>query len=94
MTVPVTFDETKRLRNQRKHGLDLRDAARVLDAWTLDRVDDREDYGEERIVSIGLLDSRLVVVVWTERPGERRVISMRRATPREQKSYWKEYGGL
>jgi len=38
---------------------------------TIDLVDEREDYGEERIVSFGLLDARVVVVVWTERGDER-----------------------
>lgn len=42
-------------------------------------LDDRFDYGEERLVSYGRIEDAAVVVVWTERQGRRRIISMRRA---------------
>lgn len=49
--------------------------------------DDRQDYGEPRLVTFGLLRDRLVFVAWTRRGDTHRVISMRKANEREQKRY-------
>lgn len=46
--------------------------------------DDREDYGEQRWVSLGLLREKVVVIVHTESEDEIRVISMREADKDEQ----------
>jgi uncharacterized DUF497 family protein len=45
----------------------------------------RFDYGEPRFVTVGMLDSRLVVFVWTPRGSARRIISMRHCHEREAK---------
>jgi uncharacterized DUF497 family protein len=50
--------------------------------------DSRFDYGEERFVSIGLLDADVVVIVHTETENEIRVISMRKGTANEQKIFF------
>lgn len=47
-------------------------------------------YGEARYITIGLLDERMVILVWTHRQGARRVISMRKANEREQVRYGSE----
>jgi uncharacterized protein len=83
----VTFDPAKRERALEERGLDFADAARVFDGLTLDRIDDRRDYGETRVVTVGHLRGRLVIVVWTQRGDARHVISMRKANERE-KGYW------
>lgn len=49
--------------------------------------DDRADYGEPRYITIGEMDSRMVVLVWTPRGTARRIISMRKANVREQEKY-------
>jgi uncharacterized protein len=49
--------------------------------------DTRLDYGEPRLVTVGLLRGRMVVVVWTPRGGDRRIISMRYANDREKARY-------
>ena len=64
----ITFDETKRAETLRERGLDFADAAEVFAGPTVD---------ETRIMSVGHLRGLTVVVVWTERDGTRRVISMR-----------------
>ena len=51
------------------------------------REDDRFDYGEDRWITVGLLDGRMVVMVWTQRGEARHVISMRKANEREQTRY-------
>jgi uncharacterized DUF497 family protein len=56
----------------------------------LTRLDTREDYGEDRWIGLGVLDTRVVVVVFTER-GEDiiRIISLRKATTYERLQYEK-----
>ncbi|MFN8490227.1 MAG: BrnT family toxin [Caldilineaceae bacterium] len=80
------WDEHKRKTNLRKHGLDFRDAKKIFNAPMLIAVDDREDYGEERWLGIGMLDGRVVVVVFTERPEQTiRIISIMKAVSDERK---------
>ena len=46
--------------------------------------DDREDYGEQRWVTLGLLRGKVVVIVHTETQDEIHVISIREADKDEQ----------
>ena len=88
----ISYDPAKRAQTLAERGLDFEDAARVFAGPTIDFVDDRTDYGEDRWLSFGRLEERLVVVVWTPRPGVRRVISMRKANEREQEKYGRQLG--
>jgi uncharacterized protein len=54
--------------------------------------DDRFAYGEERLVTLGLLAGRLVVIAHAPRDEGTRIISMRKGNPREQKIYQKRLG--
>lgn len=63
----------------------MRRAREVFAGSHFTRADDRRDYGELRFVTVGWLDSRLVVFVWTPRGAARRVISMRHCHEREAK---------
>jgi len=85
----ITWDEKKRASNLAKHGLDFKDARRVFDGPTFTFPDTRFDYGEERFVSIGLLNIDVVVLVHTENDHEIRIISMRKGTTNEQKIFFK-----
>lgn len=71
----------------RERGLDFEDAAKVFGGRTYQSEDDRHDYGEIRIITVGLLRQRMVVVVWTPRGTDRHVISMRKANDREKARY-------
>jgi uncharacterized DUF497 family protein len=62
-------------------------AAEIFGGATLTVEDGREDYGETRLIMIGFLDERMVVMVWTQRGAARRIISLRKASEREQKAY-------
>jgi uncharacterized protein len=88
--VKIVYDPAKRASNLKKHGLDFEDAADVFAGPTLDETDDRYDYGEERIRSLGFLGGALVSVVWTPRRGVRRIISMREANAREKARFTKQ----
>ena len=68
------------------------DAAEVLAGQTFRFQDNRADYGEVRMIAVGMLRGRMVVVVYTDRPGARHIISMRKANDREQRRYQKELG--
>jgi len=78
------WHEAKRRATLRKRGLDFAASRQVFAGPTLTFVDDREDYGEVRWVSLGLLGDKVVVIVHTETDDEIRVISMREANQHEQ----------
>ena len=82
----ITFDRTKRDKTLKERGLDFRRAREVFSAIHLTRPDDRREYGEQRFITAGRLDDRMVVIVWTPRGRARRVISMRKANEREIKA--------
>ena len=88
----ITFDSAKRDSTLKERGLDFADAERVFAGPLVENPDDRFDYGEERLVTVGLLAERMVVVVWTPRGEDRHVISMRKANEREQKRYREQLG--
>jgi uncharacterized protein len=81
----ITFDRTKREKTLTERGLDFRRAKEVFQGVHLTRPDDRRDYSEQRFVSAGRLEERIVVIVWTPRGRARRIISMRKANKREIK---------
>ena len=60
------WDEAKRKSNLAKHGCDFAEAARVSVGAVFRREDDRYDYGEQRMIAIGLLENVTVMVVHVE----------------------------
>jgi uncharacterized DUF497 family protein len=83
----IEFDAAKRDQTLRERGLDMARADEIFAGATLTVSDDRRDYGEDRFITIGFLDARMVVAVWTARRGARRIISLRKANDREQALY-------
>ena len=87
------WDEAKRRGNFAKHGLDFADAQYVLTGPCVTFADERFDYGEKRLITLGLLEGRVVVLAHTPRGYDRtRIISMRKANRREQEIYQKRLG--
>ena len=84
------WDEPKRLTNIEKHGIDFVGIEEVFQGETITILDDRLDYGEERFVTLGLLDGRVVAVAHTETDEFIRIISARKATTNEEIGYFKE----
>jgi len=82
------WDQQKNQANIAKHGLDFADAPRVFNLPLRISLDERQDYGEDRWIGLGILDGRVVIVVFTE-PDEQaiRIISLRKALPYERKRY-------
>ena len=83
----ITYDITKRNKTLTERSLDFSDADRVFAGHHFTAEDIRQDYGEVRLISIGLLKGRMVVLVRTPRGADRRIISMRKANEREQALY-------
>jgi uncharacterized protein len=88
--VRVEFDPAKDEINRAKHGISLRAATGFEWDTALEREDDRFDYGEVRIVAIGLIDARLYVMIFTEGSDDDavRVISLRPAERYETRYYY------
>jgi uncharacterized DUF497 family protein len=87
-----TWHESKRLANLSKHGLDFADAERLFAGPMLVFEDDRQNYGEQRMIGVGVLDFLIVVVVHVESGDEIRIISMRKATRHEEDEYYRTIG--
>ena len=85
----ITFDPAKRASTLRDRNLDFVDADEVFAGKALNIPDERRDYGEPRIITVGLLRGRMVIVVWTPRGNARHVFSMRKANDREKARFGK-----
>ena len=88
----ITWDETKRAKTLTERGLDFADAAEVFRGDQFTRRDERYSYGEVRYITAGYIGARLVVIVWTPRGNNRRIISMRFGHEREEKHYATQMG--
>jgi uncharacterized protein len=83
------WDESEAAENYANHGISFELAKQVfVDPFAIERLDDREDYGEDRFILIGVADELVLYVAYTERKGRFRLISARRATKREQDDYF------
>ncbi|MEH2274695.1 MAG: BrnT family toxin [Nostoc sp.] len=84
------WDETKRLANLRKHGIDFVNVPMVFDGDIVSVEDDRFSYQEQRFITLGLLQGRVIAIVHTERENRIRIISARKATKYEQRTYFQQ----
>lgn len=82
------WDEDKRSADIAKHGIDFLDAALIFDGDTLEWIDGREDYGEERLVAPGRSGLNVLRVTFTLRGDTIRIISARKASRHDQKRYF------
>ncbi len=82
------WDSEKGTANVAKHGVAFEFAKRIFEGPVLSWIDDRVDYGEVREISIGVIDSIvMLVVVHTELDGRIRLISARPASQKERQRY-------
>ena len=86
----ISYDEAKRQANLAKHGIDLAECEAVFDHPIYSVEDTRDDYGEMRHQTLGLLHGQVVMLIWTERANNPRLISCRKATRHETRKYLKE----
>jgi uncharacterized DUF497 family protein len=91
---PMTFewDTQKTASNFRRHGVSFVAGAQALAGGNvLEHLDEREDYGEERVFALAPLEGRVLAIAYTVRGEVTRLISVRRATRYERETYWKTY---
>lgn len=79
-----TWDEPKRRRNLKEHGLDFIDAPKVFEGPTFTFEDNRFTYREQRLVTLGFLGGISVSIVHTEAGSRIHIISFRKATRNEE----------
>ena len=82
------WDTAKNQTNIRKHGVSFETAQRIFEGSVLTWFDDRKDYGEDRYISVGKVESAaLIVVAHTGRDDRIRLISARPASRKERQAY-------
>ena len=84
------WDPDKETLNIEKRNLDFATASHIWDGSIVEKIDERRDYGETRIIATGEFDGRVLVVLYTWRGETRRIISARKANSREKRRYKEE----
>ena len=84
--LPMQFewDESKSERNRRQRGFSFERAALIFQGPVIELCDIRKDWGEPRIVAIGVVGGDILAVTYTERGEVRRLISARKARKKER----------
>lgn len=90
------WDRQKNDTNFLQRGFDFEFAVLIFAGPTLEHEDRRRDYGERRMVALGVVEQDYLTVVYTDRLGsaadmERRIISARRSNRRERNAYYEAY---
>ena len=82
-----TWDEAKSRRNATERNLPFELAEAMFAGPTVEVIDERFDYGEQRIMAMGQVGAAVLVCVYADRGNVRRIISLREATRREAHDY-------
>ncbi len=87
-----TWDSVKSRANLQERGFDFEFATLAFEGATLERDDCREEYGERRVVAVGVVGGIHLTIVYTDRTDReggvvRRIISARRSNRRERQAY-------
>jgi len=89
--IEFEWDERKNRANIQKHGIDFHRAALIFRGKIVERIDDREDYGEERFIALGLVGQDVYRVVYTESDENViRLISTQKAGKVEREIYYQK----
>jgi uncharacterized DUF497 family protein len=86
------WSEQKRLENLSKHGIDFVDAKEIWQGEVLEVPSEQQEHGEQRHIAYGMLEGRIIAVVFTWRGNARRLISARRARRHERQDYQDIFG--
>jgi uncharacterized protein len=92
MKLEFEWDDAKAQANWNAHGVSFDLAKTVFnDPFAIERLDDREEYGEQRFVTIGMAEGNILLfVAYADREERIRIISARRATLYEQNDYFEQ----
>jgi uncharacterized DUF497 family protein len=85
------WNNAKAVRNLRDHGVGFPQAAvACADPFAVEWIDDRYEYGEERVNLLGVCEGAILLVSYVERGQSIRIISARRAARHEQDHYYRQ----
>jgi len=87
--VEFVWDETKRVEIYKKHGVDLLEAALIFENDVLEKEDTRRDYGEKRMIALGMADGEVYIVVYTMRDSVYRLITAWKGGQNDREKYEK-----
>jgi uncharacterized DUF497 family protein len=92
MKLRFEWDERKAKANLQRHGVNFALATSAFqDPFAIELLDNRQDYGEPRLILIGMAEGPLLLfVAFTEREDHIRIISARRATKYEEEEYFRQ----
>lgn len=82
----LEWDEEKRRKIYDERGIDVLEAALIFENPVLTKQDNRQDYGETRLFSLGMVDDEAFIVVHAERNGTTRLITARKGGRRERET--------
>jgi len=89
------WDRRKSAGNLRERGFDFEFATLIFEGPTLEREDTRRDYGEWRVITVGLAQGLALTVVYSDRAEAgvvvRRIISARLSNRRERQAYFQAF---
>ena len=89
----IAYDEAKRQKTLVERNLDFADAKLVFTSkLPILTIEDDRNHTETRWQTMGFLNGRLVMIVWTNRGHTRRIISMRKCNDKEKGKYYVEVG--
>ena len=89
--IDFEWDPRKAALNLRDHKVSFEQAAIAWrDPFAVEWIDEREDYGEERLALLGIYGREVLYVAYTERGDKIRIISARRAETYEQDGYYRQ----
>jgi len=83
----LEWDNKKNQLNIVKHGINFVDADKIFENPIITKIDNRIDYNEKRWIGIGKFEKVIVVLVYTKRGKNIRIISIRKANKIERKIY-------
>jgi len=86
------WHEPKRQSNLVQHGIDFADAKEIWQGEVLEVPSEQDEHGEQRYMAYGVLEGRIIAVVFTWRGTVRRLISARRARTYERRHYQNLFG--
>lgn len=89
LLVEFEWDEIKRTEVYKKHGVDLLEAALIFENDVLEKEDTRRDYGEQRMIALGMSEGEIYIVIYTRRDNVYRLITAWKGGQRDREEYEK-----
>ncbi len=82
------WDRAKGVLNHKKHRVSFEEAVAIWDGTCVEIENIAHSDGEFRSATVGMIDNKLYVAIWTRRGEKIRIISVRRARKNEEKAFF------